>query len=119
MEGGQPADLRANRMTDNDIWVDARWRQLGGPEPEHEYRFAPPRRWRFDRAWPGVRVALEIEGRGHSQWNRYHADIEKYNTAAVLGWTVLRISFLHVQDDDVTWLAALVGVLEQRRGASR
>ena len=29
---------------------------------EREFRFAPPRRWRLDFAWPAVRVAVEIEG---------------------------------------------------------
>ena len=32
------------------------------PEPEREYRFAPPRRWRFDFAWPAAMLALEVEG---------------------------------------------------------
>jgi hypothetical protein len=34
----------------------------GIPAPIREYRFAPPRRWRFDLAWPSLRLALEIEG---------------------------------------------------------
>ena len=101
-------------FSENEHWFNVRWHQLGGPEPEYEYRFASPRRWSFDRAGPKLRVALEIEGRGHSQWNRYHSDVDKYNTAAMLGWTVLRISFIHVRKDDITWLTALAALLQQR-----
>ena len=32
------------------------------PTPEVEYRFAPPRRWRFDFAWVDQKVAVEVEG---------------------------------------------------------
>ena len=27
-----------------------------------EHRFAPPRRWRFDLAWPAERLAVEVDG---------------------------------------------------------
>lgn len=38
--------------------------QLGGdlPRPEPEYRFHAKRKWRFDRAWPEYKVAVELEG---------------------------------------------------------
>ena len=32
------------------------------PEPEREFRFAPPRRWKFDFSWKDHKVAVEIEG---------------------------------------------------------
>ena len=68
---------------------------LGLPAPEREYRFDPKRRWRFDFAWPSLRIAVEIEGgvwvRGrHVRPTGYLADLEKYNRAVVLGWRVLR-----------------------------
>ena len=64
---------------------------------EREYRFAPPRRWKFDFANPALMVALEVEGgtwtRGrHCTGTGYAADCEKYSTAAVLGWRVLRFT---------------------------
>jgi len=69
--------------------------KLGIPAPEREYRFDPERRWRFDFAWPGLKVAVEIEGgvwiRGrHVRPAGYLGDLEKYNRAVVLGWRVLR-----------------------------
>lgn len=68
----------------------------GLARPVKEYRFAPPRRWRFDYAWPVHRVALEVEGgiytRGrHARGEGMRKDMEKYNAAALAGWTVLRV----------------------------
>src|SRR5262249_13635323 len=67
----------------------------GVPTPEPEYRFAPPRRWRFDWAWPGLLLAVEREGgvwtQGrHVRPSGFIKDIEKYNTAALLGWMLIR-----------------------------
>jgi len=77
----------------NVVFVIAR--KLGLSAPEREYRFDPERRWRFDYAWPSLKVAVEIEGgiwiRGrHVRPTGYLADLEKYNRAVVLGWRVLR-----------------------------
>ncbi len=70
-------------------------RAVGLPEPVAEYRFAPPRRWRFDYAWPEARIAVEVEGGAwvggrHTRAGGFIADMEKYNRAAVLGWRILR-----------------------------
>lgn len=72
-------------------------RALGLPEPEREYRFHPKRRWRFDLAWPEVRLAVEVDGgiwtRGrHVRPCGYEADCRKYNAAVLAGWTVLRVT---------------------------
>jgi len=65
--------------------------------PLREYRFAPPRRFRFDFAWPVQRVAVELEGgiwsRGrHVRGKGYETDCEKYNLAAKRGWRVFRFT---------------------------
>lgn len=65
-------------------------------QPEREYRFAPPRRWRFDWAWPvagGGGIAVEVQGglftRGrHSRGAALLNEHEKLNAAAALGWRV-------------------------------
>jgi hypothetical protein len=67
------------------------------PGFQTEYRFAPPRRWRFDYAWPEHRVALEIEGavyvRGHhARGQGIENDMEKYNQATFERWRVFRAS---------------------------
>lgn len=67
------------------------------PEPEREYQFCKGRRWRFDFAWPEHRIAAEVEGGiwtggRHTRGSGFEKDCEKYNTAALLGWTVLRFT---------------------------
>lgn len=61
-----------------------------------EYRFAKPRRWRFDWAIPEIMVAVEYEGGifdrngSHTSVKDITRDVEKYNAAAIAGWKVLR-----------------------------
>jgi hypothetical protein len=69
----------------------------GLPPPAEEFRFAPPRRWRFDLAWPEYNLAVEIEGgtwtRGrHVRGKGYENDCRKHNCAALAGWLLLRFT---------------------------
>lgn len=68
-----------------------------GLQPETEHRFHPARRWRFDFAFPALRLGVEVEGGLYSRGRHvrpagYEADLEKYNAAALAGWMVLRFS---------------------------
>lgn len=70
-------------------------RLSGYPVPVGEHRFHPTRMWRFDVAFPGAKLAVEIEGGAwtagrHTRGKGYEADAEKYSEAALLGWRVLR-----------------------------
>lgn len=65
--------------------------------PVREYKFHPTRRWKFDFAYPMLRLAIEIEGGiwvggRHNTGKGYSADCEKYNNAALLGWSILRFT---------------------------
>ncbi|BBM66335.1 hypothetical protein VA249_29810 [Vibrio alfacsensis] len=65
--------------------------------PESEYRFHETRKWRFDFAYPQQQLAIEVEGGTwsngrHTRGKGYEADCEKYNTAGLRGWTVLRFT---------------------------
>jgi len=79
-----------------------------------EYRFHDKRRWRFDFAWPEQKLAVEIEGGvwtngRHTRGAGFIADSEKYNTAALLGWKVLRFHGGAVKDGSaVNTIAPLV-----------
>lgn len=59
-------------------------------EPVPEYQFAPPRKWRFDWAWPERMIALEIDGVIHRIKDKFARDMEKSNAAQLAGWVVLR-----------------------------
>ena len=73
-------------------------------DPEREYQFAAPRRWRFDFAWPNQQVAIEMEG-GTWTGGRHNTgagmknDMEKYNAAVATGWLVLRFTAAHLKQD--------------------
>ncbi len=60
-----------------------------------EYRFNLERKWRFDYAIPDLMIAIEVEGGAftggrHTRGAGFVADMEKYNSAASLGWTLIR-----------------------------
>ena len=83
---------------------------------EREHRFHPVRRWRFDFAWPAAKVAVEIEGGTwnagrHTRGSGFAQDCEKYNTAVVCGWRVLR--FIGSSVDDGNAVAITVALLDR------
>lgn len=60
-----------------------------------EFKFHPTRRWRFDYAIPEHKIAVEVEGGvwtngRHTRPQGFLGDIEKYNTATLMGWRVFR-----------------------------
>jgi len=89
----------------------------GLPRPEREYRFATPRRWRFDFAYPGCKLAVEVEGGvwvngRHTRGAGYQSDCEKYNAAALAGWRVLRFTTAMIRSGEA--LATLEQALAER-----
>lgn len=77
---------------------DGTWRLLGYPDVwTPEYRFAPPRRFRFDRAHPPSRVAVELDGGTwtggrHTRGAGYERDCVKANLASANGWRVWHLT---------------------------
>lgn len=60
-----------------------------------EYKFHDTRKWRFDFAIPDKKIAIEVEGgiwvQGrHNRASGFIKDMEKYNTAASMGWLLIR-----------------------------
>lgn len=82
---------------DPSVILAARCRELGLPKPNKEFSFHQERKWRFDLAWPKQKIAVEIEGGSwvggrHTRGSGFEKDCVKYNTAASMGWRVLRFT---------------------------
>ena len=95
------------------------------PPPEREYRFAAPRRYRFDFCWPDRKVALEVQGGvwtggRHTRGRGATSDAEKLSLAAAGGWRVLVVTAAHIRSGEaVRWIEqALARVVTRETGAS-
>ena len=69
-----------------------------------EYRFCPPRKWRFDFLI-GDSLAVEVDGgifvQGHhSTGSGIEKDMEKQNTATLVGYSLMRFSTGLVKSGD-------------------
>ena len=84
------------------------------PEPEREHRFMLTRKFRFDFAWPDLKIAVELDGgmrartvhkrlgnglmipvrvRGrHVSASGFESDARKRNFAVIAGWRVLHFT---------------------------
>ena len=93
---------------------------IGVPPYEREYWFAKHigRKWRFDFAFPELMIAVECEGgtwgrkSRHTTGSGFEGDCSKYNTAALMGWTVLRVTSTMIKD------GRAIGVLEEALGGN-
>lgn len=84
-------------------------RQARLPEPEQQVAIIPKRRYRFDFAYPRLKVAIEVDGgtwkrtsqgrsAGHAHPARITLDNEKRNLARLLGWRVFQVDTTAVHD---------------------
>jgi len=90
------------------------------PAPRAEYRFAPPRRWRFDFSWVAQKVAVELQGgtwsksrRGHNRGSMIERDCEKLNAAQANGWTVFYLTTSMLDDDPGRWLDMIAEAIKE------
>lgn len=76
--------------------------------PEREFMFHPTRKWRFDFAWPDIKLAVEVEGGVNGRHQRiggFTGDCVKYSEAAVLGWRVIRATTAQVMSGQaIVWV---------------
>jgi hypothetical protein len=86
-------------------WNLPYWANQKGVELATEYQFCDGRKWRFDFAIPSSQIAIEYEGGifrqydgqagAHSTAALFTKDMEKYNTAAMKGWRVIRVGAMN------------------------
>lgn len=73
------------------------WMAVDGPVLDREVRFHKDRKWQFDFAHEGARVAIELEGGAwtggrHTSGKGFRNDCQKYNAATLAGWRVFRLT---------------------------
>lgn len=86
---------RVHRRPSEGVPFDLQLKAAKLPVPTLEFRFHPPRQWRFDLAWPAFMIAFEREGGTwtggrHNLASGFERDCEKYNQAAIDGWLLIR-----------------------------
>ena len=94
-----------------DVLCDA----AGLPQPVPEYRFHPQRRWRFDWAFVGPKLALEVQGGIFTQGRHTRGagllkEFDKLNSAAALGWRVCFVTPTQMRNGE--WLPILEAALK-------
>lgn len=97
----------------------AQLRQAGVVDPQPQFHFDSRRGWRFDYAWPALRLAVEVEGGvftegRHNRPIGFIRDTHKYNAAAIQGWCLLRYTLVEIRSGKAAEEIALV--IQARKG---
>ena len=98
--------IKKQRRGDQKDWIQMQlenWCRNNKEALEAEFKFHSVRKWRFDWALPGIKLAIEYEGimsakSRHTTISGFTGDIEKYNAAQIAGWTVLRYTTLNYKN---------------------
>ncbi len=77
----------------------------------HQHRFAPPRRFRFDVAWPDRKVAVEVQGGiwsggRHARGSGIAVECQKFSLAAARGWRILPVTREMIESGEAVELIA-------------
>ena len=117
------AEIRQSKLEREFLFL---WRKLAPhlPEPAGEFRFAPPRKWRFDFAWIASLVACELEGGTwsggrHTRGSGYQADLEKYNHGVKGGWRILRYTADDLRKRPVQVIEEVAAMIESSKAGAR
>lgn len=105
--------------------------QYGVTGWKEEHYFHTRRKWRFDFAWPELKIAVEIHGGtyvpkhqlderrqgagAHSRGAHQRRDFEKWSEAAILGWRVLHGDTKDVRKSSLVEKVTRLLHQEQRR----
>lgn len=99
----RPAHWPPGVDSELELALYVRLERAGLPLGEGQYRFVAGRQYRFDRAYPSHKVAIECQGGlyingAHSRGSGVERDCLKQSLAAALGWRVLPISRAMIED---------------------
>jgi len=84
--------------------VERLFDDVGLPEPVHEHWVTVAgHRYRIDLAYPDLKIAIELDGRGHEL--QFDEDPIRANRLETAGWLVLRFTWKRLIDDPVGLVA--------------
>lgn len=94
------------------------------PTPVAQHLFHQSREWAFDRAWLEFKVAVELQGGiwtggAHVRGLGYINDVDKLNSAQVLGWVVLWFTTNHLEDHPEESIELIRQAINRRRGENK
>lgn len=77
--------------------------------------------WRFDRAWPDLKIAVEIDGGNwmggrHTRGAGFEGDLRKINCAQDMGWLVYRYTISMLERDSVGCIRQVENAVYSRLG---
>jgi very-short-patch-repair endonuclease len=119
------ADLRAllglvasGCQSELEIWGVTQVLQLSGfppPVQQHRVSLLNGRFADLDAAWPGARVAVELDGAAfHGSREQRERDLRRDTALAALGWVVLRFSYRRLTTDPAGCRREITAVLRRR-----
>lgn len=86
------------------------WDRLIGIPIKIQYPFHPTRQYRFDFAFPEIKLAIEMQGYGpgHASFKEMYSDYVRHNEAVKLGWQIMYFMQPHIQKDSLEKTLELV-----------
>ena len=97
-----------------------RLERAGLPTGVGQHPVIAGRLFRFDRAWPDHKVAVEIQGgvwmpkSAHNTGSGIERDCLKLSMAAALGWRVLPITRSMIESGEaIRWIGLALGEIER------
>lgn len=106
------------RNTDKKTAFAFYWKLFNQPHNYlEEYNFDPPRKHRFDFAWPKKLIAVEVDGNAwHVAGGGRHGsdtDREKLNIAAFMGWRVFHFSPQMLKQDPISCIEMVAKTIQE------
>lgn len=107
----EPAPTKMRQPSVLERKYDQQLEEAGIPAPRRDWFVKSDRNFELDRAWPALKVYVEIQGMAHRIKGRFKTDIEKRALAMLAGWKGLEIDGDSIRDGRaIAWTKQLLGI---------
>lgn len=125
LEAELALQIRAAKLPDPDPEYRFGAMAAGGPGKGLRQRLADAglKDWRFDFAWPDLKLAVEVEGGGwvggrHTRGAGFLEDLKKYGAAQRMGWTIYRTAGELIKSGEaLQTIEQLIEAMSERKAA--